>query len=102
MKTTKQSIMTSLVAILVLISMFVGTTFAWFTDIVTSKDNVIQAGMLDTTVSRTSCLYRFDIVVMSERKFYVPICPIGIVKKKNDATVLVTPFSNSILNCSSD
>ena len=41
MKTTKQSIMTSLVAILVLISMFVGTTFAWFTDIVTSKDNVI-------------------------------------------------------------
>ena len=50
MKTTKQSIMTSLVAILVLISMFVGTTFAWFTDIVTSKDNVIQAGMLDANM----------------------------------------------------
>ena len=50
MKTTKQSIMTSLVALLVLISMFVGTTFAWFTDIVTSKDNVIQAGMLDANM----------------------------------------------------
>lgn len=34
--------------------------------------------------------------------FLLPICSIGIVTKKNDVTVLVTPFSNSILNCSSD
>ncbi len=47
MKTTKNSLFTSLVALLVIFSMFVGTTLAWFTDIAESKDNVIQAGALD-------------------------------------------------------
>ena len=47
MKTTRQSFFTSLVAVLLLISMFVGTTFAWFTDIVTSEGNIIKSGTLD-------------------------------------------------------
>ena len=40
----------------------------------------IQTGMLDTTVSRTCCLYRFDVVVMSERKFYVPLVLIAATR----------------------
>ena len=50
MKTTKNSIFTSLIALLVLISMFVGTTFAWFTDIVTSANNIIKTGKLDANM----------------------------------------------------
>ena len=44
---TKKSLLTSSVALLLCFVMLVGTTFAWFTDIATSKDNVIQSGRLD-------------------------------------------------------
>ena len=50
MKTTKRSFLTSLVALLVLFSMFVGTTFAWFTDIAISAGNIIQSGRLDISL----------------------------------------------------
>lgn len=46
MNTTKKSLFTSLVACFVLLSMLMGTTFAWFTDIVSSENNVIQSGSL--------------------------------------------------------
>ena len=46
MNTTKRSLLTSLVACFVLLSMLMGTTFAWFTDIVSSENNVIQSGSL--------------------------------------------------------
>ena len=50
MKSTRQSFLTSLVALLLCISMFAGTTFAWFSDIVTSHNNVIEAGNLDAQI----------------------------------------------------
>lgn len=46
-KSTKRALLTSLLALVVCISMLVGTTFAWFTDSVTSGSNKIQAGNLD-------------------------------------------------------
>ena len=47
MKATRRSIFSSIVALLLCISMFLGTTFAWFTDTVTSTGNIIQSGNLD-------------------------------------------------------
>ena len=47
MKSTKHSIYTSLISLLLCISMLMGTTFAWFTDLVSSNGNVIQTGNLD-------------------------------------------------------
>ena len=47
MRKTKHSIYTSLISLLLCISMLTGTTFAWFTDVVTSDNNVIQSGKLD-------------------------------------------------------
>ena len=47
MKTTKRALLSSVVALILCFSMLVGTTFAWFTDEVTSGTNVIVAGNLD-------------------------------------------------------
>ena len=46
-KTTKASLVTSAVALLLCFAMLLGTTFAWFTDSVTSAGNIIQTGTLD-------------------------------------------------------
>ena len=47
MKKTKLALMQSAIALLLCFSMLMGTTYAWFTDSVTSNNNVIVAGNLD-------------------------------------------------------
>lgn len=46
MKNTKRSLLTSILSLLLCVSMLVGSTFAWFTDSVTSRNNKIQSGNL--------------------------------------------------------
>ena len=46
-KATKRALITSVLAMLLCCTMLVGTTFAWFTDSVTSANNKIIAGDLD-------------------------------------------------------
>ena len=45
-KTTKRALLTSVMALLLCFTMLLGTTFAWFTDTVTSEGNVIKTGNL--------------------------------------------------------
>ena len=45
--TTKRALLMSSLALLLCASMLIGTTFAWFTDSVTSANNIIQTGNLD-------------------------------------------------------
>ena len=47
MKRTKTSLLKSALALLLCVSMLIGSTFAWFTDSVSSKGNIIQSGNLD-------------------------------------------------------
>ena len=47
MKKTKSALLHSVIALLLCISMFISSTFAWFTDTVSSGKNVITAGNLD-------------------------------------------------------
>ena len=49
-KTTKSRLLAATLALLVCISMFVGSTFAWFTDSVSSVNNIIKSGNLDIEV----------------------------------------------------
>ena len=49
-KITKRALLSSVVALVLCISMLVGTTFAWFTDSVSSGVNTIHAGNLDVEV----------------------------------------------------
>ena len=47
---TKNSLFASAIALVLCVAMLAGTTFAWFSDIATSKNNVIQSGSLDITM----------------------------------------------------
>ena len=47
MNTTKSKLLSSLLILTLCVTMFVGSTYAWFTDSVTSAGNKIQAGTLD-------------------------------------------------------
>ena len=49
-KTTRRALLTSMLSLLICVSMLVGSTFAWFTDSVTSANNVIKSGNLDVTL----------------------------------------------------
>ena len=44
---TRNALFTSIISLLLCVSMLVGTTFAWFTDEVTSANNIIKSGNLD-------------------------------------------------------
>ena len=44
---TKRPLVMALLALVLCLSMLVGTTFAWFTDTATTGVNTIQAGTLD-------------------------------------------------------
>ena len=46
-RTTKQQLVASVVLLFMCFSMLLGTTFAWFTDSVTSTGNIIKTGTLD-------------------------------------------------------
>ena len=46
-KSTKRALMSSILAMLVCVAMLIGSTFAWFTDSVTSTGNIIKSGTLD-------------------------------------------------------
>ena len=45
-KSTKRALLTSILSLVLCFTMLIGTTFAWFTDTVTSAGNKIQAGNL--------------------------------------------------------
>lgn len=49
-KSTKRALLLSALSLLVCVSMFVGSTFAWFTDSVVSGNNKIVAGNLDVVL----------------------------------------------------
>lgn len=46
-KSTKRALLMSALALLMCVSMLIGSTFAWFTDTVVSGNNVIKSGNLD-------------------------------------------------------
>ena len=46
-KGIKRSLLMSALALLLCVSMLIGSTFAWFTDSVTSAGNIIKSGKLD-------------------------------------------------------
>ena len=47
MKSTKKSLVLSTLSLMMCVAMLLGTTYAWFTDSVTSGKNIIAAGNLD-------------------------------------------------------
>ena len=52
-KSTKRALLSSTISLFLCFAMLLGTTFAWFTDSVTSANNVIRSGNLDVAVTYT-------------------------------------------------
>ena len=50
LKSTKKALMLSVLSLLLCFTMLIGTTFAWFTDSVSSANNIIKSGNLDITL----------------------------------------------------
>ena len=50
LKSTRRALFTSVIAFVLCFSMLLGTTYAWFTDSVTSTGNIIKTGTLDITL----------------------------------------------------
>ena len=53
---TKRAMLLSVLSLIMCFSMFVGTTYAWFTDSVTSAKNKIVAGTLDVELKYQNAL----------------------------------------------
>ena len=49
-KSTKRALFTSALALLMCVTMLIGTTFAWFTDTASTAVNKIQAGNLKVDI----------------------------------------------------
>ena len=49
-KTTRRALLTSVMALFLCFAMLLGTTWAWFTDSVTSANNIIKSGNLDVVL----------------------------------------------------
>lgn len=49
-KKTRNALVSSIIALMLCLSMFMGTTMAWFTDTATTSVNTIQAGTLDIDI----------------------------------------------------
>ena len=60
MKSTKKSLMTSVVALLLCFSMLLGTTYAWFTDRVANEGNIVQTGNLNAEMYWSDTLLAAD------------------------------------------
>ena len=50
-KNTKKALLTSVLSMMLCMAMLIGSTFAWFTDSVTSGKNIIKAGNLDISAT---------------------------------------------------
>lgn len=52
-KTTKSALISSVIALVLCFTMLIGSTFAWFTDSITSANNIIKSGNLDIELYHT-------------------------------------------------
>lgn len=60
-RSTKRALLLSALSLLLCVSMLVGSTFAWFTDSVTSKNNIIKSGNLEVEL-----YYTYDPAVAND------------------------------------
>lgn len=78
-KHTKRALISSVIALILCCSMLVGTTFAWFTDEVTSVNNVITAGNLDIQVTNEDGDIQGQSKLFQDVKLWEP----GVVAYEN-------------------
>lgn len=86
LKHIKRALFSSIVALMLCFSMLLGTTFAWFTDTVTSSGNKIVAGTLDVELILHTATGDFNISEDSR-----PIFGPGSIAQNNASETLWEP-----------
>ena len=76
-KNTKRALISSVIVLMLCVAMLLGTTYAWFTDSVSSMNNVIQSGNLDvelqySTDGETWTDVTEDTAIFSEDALWEP------------------------------
>lgn len=83
MKSTKKSLIASALSLVLCISMLLGTTYAWFTDSVTSGKNKIIAGNLDVELTHTNAKVTNQKVQDATDLFGVALWEPGVIAWEN-------------------
>lgn len=68
-RSTKKALLCSLLSLVVCISMLVGSTFAWFTDSVSSLNNIIKSGNLDVELEYSTDMSNWTAVTSDTKLF---------------------------------
>lgn len=87
LKATKKALVSSVLALVMCFTMLLGTTFAWFTDSVTSAGNKIEAGTLDVEL----ILHKADGTTVDISKTNAPIFGTGSLAQNNASKTLWEP-----------
>ena len=91
-KTTKRALVSSVIALVLCFAMLLGTTYAWFTDSVTSTGNKIVAGNLDIDLYMwTSATEKIEITNEA-----APIFGEGAIAQNNNASTLWEPGKTQV------
>ena len=92
-KSTKRALLLSALSLLMCVSMLIGSTFAWFTDSVTSAGNKIQAGTLDVKLLMDADVDgNYDDISDSSS----PIFGAGSIAQNNNAETLWEPGKTQV------
>lgn len=86
-KNIRRALLSSVLALVMCFAMLLTTTFAWFTDTVTSADNKIAAGTLDVELR----LHNDDGSVVNISESNAPIFGTGALAQNNAANTLWEP-----------
>ena len=91
-QTTKRALLLSALSLVICVAMLVGTTFAWFTDSVTSANNKIKSGTLDVKLLMHNGTEYVDISDSDK-----PIFGEGSLAQNNAAETLWEPGKTQIV-----
>jgi len=92
-RSTKRALLMSALALLMCVSMLIGSTFAWFTDSVTSSGNKIVAGTLDIQLLMDGDV---DGIYDDISNNTSPIFGAGSIAKNNNAETLWEPGKTQV------
>ncbi len=91
-KTTKSALLSAVLALTLCFTMLVGTTFAWFTDSVTSSGNKIVAGNLDVDLYLWTSETKYEEITNES----APIFGKGAIVSNDNAATLWEPGKTQV------
>ena len=89
---TKRALLSSVLALMMCMAMLIGSTFAWFTDNVSSKNNKIRAGNLDIQLLMADSTGTYNDISDSTE----PIFGTGSIAQNNNAETLWEPGKTQV------